>query len=457
MGYTSPLDNGKNMAATFKRKIYQELLAWKRDLAPRYALLVEGARRIGKSTVVENFARREYDSYVLIDFSTAPREIRGLFADVSDLDFIFMRIQLQYGVQLKKGKSLVIFDEVQFCPKARQAIKALVKDGRFHYLETGSLISIKRNVGDILIPSEEKKVTMHPLDYEEFRWALGDADSPALLREVFLAGKGVGDAANRKLMRDFRLYMLVGGMPQAVEEYLRSGNLRRVDEVKRGIIGLYEDDFRKIDGTGVMSQLFDAIPAQLNSHASRFQVSSVVPARRAADVRRQLAELKESHTVLMAYHANDPAAGLSAGLNPDKFKMFLGDTGLFVTLAFKDREFTENVIYEKLLADKLPANLGYLYENIVAQTLAAKGDRLAYYTFPNETTRHNYEVDFIVARQDKICPVEVKSSAYRAHASIDAFQRKFSGRIRQRYLVHPKDIRRDGDIICLPFYLVQFL
>ena len=347
----------------FKRKIYDKLLEWKRESDGKTALLIEGARRIGKSTVAEEFGKNEYETYILVDFSTASKNVKELFDDVSDLDYIFLQLQLQYKIDLIERKSLIIFDEVQLCPKARQAIKSLVKDHRYDYIETGSLISIKKNVKDILIPSEERKISMYPMDYEEFRWAVGDTTTVPLMRKCFESNKAVGEQLNRKLMRDFRLYMLVGGMPQAVSEYIETNNFRKVDAVKRDILNLYADDFMKIDPTGKASMLFDAIPAQLNKNAARYQVSSVLSDERADGLLELIAEMKDSKTVLVSYHANDPNVGLSNNKDLAKFKLFICDTGLFTTLMFKDSDFTENTIYERLLGNNLGANLGYLYEN----------------------------------------------------------------------------------------------
>ncbi len=441
----------------FKRKIYDRLLQWKEESQGRTALMIEGARRVGKSTVAETFGKNEYDSYILIDFSIASQTVKDLFYDLSDLNFFFLQFQLLYRTDLIERRSLIIFDEVQLFPMARQAIKALVKDGRYDYIETCSLISIRKNVKDILIPSEERKISMYPMDYEEFLWAIGDETTTKLLRNAFSNRKAVGEQMNRKLMRDFRLYMLIGGMPQAVDEYLRTNNFRLVDQVKRDILNLYEDDFRKIDPTGRISMLFDAIPAELNKNASRYQVSSVLGNERADSILELIAELKDSKTVNVAYHADDPNTGMSNHKNLGKFKLFLADTGLFTTLVFKDKDFTENSIYEKLLSDKLSVNLGYLYENIVAQMLTAKGNELFYYTFMNEKTRHNYEIDFILTRNNKICPIEVKSSGYKTHASLDKFSEKYSGRIAEKYLVYTKDLQKDKDVLMLPVYMVPFL
>lgn len=441
----------------FKRKIYDELLQWKRTDEGRTAVLIQGARRVGKSTIAKEFAENEYETHILVDFAACSVEIRELFNDVSDLNRIFMRLQLEYSVELKERKSVIIFDEVQLAPKARQAIKYLVKDGRYDYMETGSLISIRKNVRDILIPSEEVKLHMFPMDYEEFRWALGDTATIRLLQGCFHGRTSMGDATNRKLMRDFRLYMLVGGMPQAVAAYLETNNLEKVDSVKRSIITLYEDDFNKIDPTGNASKMFRQIPAQLTNNANRYLAWSATDGTRNSVLAEIISEIKESMVVNMAYHANDPSAGMALHQDPNKYKMFTGDTGLFVTLAFWDRKFTDNTIYHKLLSDKLSTDLGYVYENVVAQMLKAAGHELYYYTFPTESGKHNYEVDFLIADRDKVSPVEVKSSGYKAHTSLDAFCMKFSSRIRNKYLVYTKDLRKDGDVLYLPVYMTMFL
>ncbi len=441
----------------FKRKLYNKMLEWKKEFDGRSALLIKGARRVGKSTLVEEFAKNEYESYILIDFSIASKEIHSLFSDLSDLNYLFLRLQMIYHVNLVERRSVIIFDEVQMQPLARQAIKHLVKDHRYDYIETGSLLSIKKNIKNIVIPSEETRLQLYPLDYEEFRWALGDTVTLPLILNNYEKMLPVGDDINRRLLRDFRLYMLVGGMPQAVDTYIETNNLSMVDQVKRNILELYEDDFRKIDPSGRAGMLFDAIPAELSKNASRYQVSSVIAGEKEERVREILADMQDSMTVYISYHADDPSIGMSLHKDPRRYKLFLCDTGLFVTLAFKDRDFTENEIYEKLLNDKLNTDLGYLYENMVAQMLKTAGNELFYYTFPKETSNHNYEIDFLLARKNKICPLEVKSSGYRTHASLDAFQNKFSSRILNRYLIYTKDIRKDKDIFCLPVYMVAFI
>ena len=440
----------------FKRKIYERMLQWKRDRDGKSALLVKGARRVGKSTIVEWFARNEYESYMLIDFSRASNEVKSLFSDLMDLDYIFLRLQAIYNVVLQDRRSVIIFDEVQMCPPARQAIKQLVKDHRYDYIETGSLISIRKNTEGIIIPSEETRIEMYPMDYEEFRWAMDDKATIPLLRQFYDKHLPLGEAF-RKSMRDFRLYMLIGGMPQAVNEYLDTNNLSKVDVVKREIIDLYFDDFLKIDPSGRASQLFQAIPSELSKNASRYQVGSILSDSERKNLSEVLRAMKDSMVVNFAYHANDPNVGFSLNSDQDQYKIFVGDTGLFITLAFWDKDVTENIIYQKLLSDKLSANLGYVYENIVAQMLTAAGNKLFYHTWPMKNSNHNYEVDFLLSRGSKIWPIEVKSSGYNTHASLDAFCNKFSERVNNRYLIYTKDLKKDEATMLLPVFMTMFL
>jgi predicted AAA+ superfamily ATPase len=444
-------------AILFKRKMYDRMLRWKTERDGATALLIQGARRIGKSTLVREFARREYSSYILIDFSDAPQEVFELFNDLSDLNYIFFRLQLVYHTQLTDRQSAIVFDEVQLCPKARQAIKHLVKDHRYDYIETGSLISVRKNSANILIPSEETKVDMFPMDYEEFRWALGDTATIPLLRTAFERKMPLGESVHRRLMRDFRLYMLVGGMPQAVAEYLKTNNLSAVDLVKRDIIALYEEDFNKIDETERASALFDAIPAQLSKNTARYRVGSAVEGEKADRAASLIKAMADSMTTNVAYHADDPNAGLALTRDNNRFKMYVGDTGLFITLAFKDKDFTDNLIYQKLLNDKLSTNLGYVYENMIAQMLRATGKQLYYHTIPTAEGKKYYEVDFLIADGHKVTPIEVKSSGYRTHASLDAFCSKFSDRIQRKYLIYTKDLQRIGDVDYIPVYMTMFL
>ena len=441
------------MEYIFQRKIYQQLRQWKQDNDGRSAVLVEGARRIGKSTVVEEFAKHEYKSYILIDFNKASERVKSLFDDLTDLDFIFLFLQSTYHTTLYQRESVIIFDEVQKCPMARQAIKYLVQDGRYDYIETGSLISIKQNTEHITIPSEEDTIEMYPMDYEEFRWAMGDTATLPLLRQSLERNRSMGDDLNRQYMRDLRLYMLVGGMPQAVSEYLNTKNLRSVDMVKRKILKLYFDDFRKIDKTGKIGRLFQAIPAMLSHGIGRFYPTAIIKGVGADKMEDLLIALEDSKTVNIAYHADDPNVGLPLSEDKSRMKIYVGDIGLMVTLAFGDKSFAENVLYDKLLADRLQANMGYVYENLVAQMLKSSGNNLYFHTWPKDD-KHNYEVDFLLSRGAKICPIEVKSAGYKSHVSLDAFCKKFSSRVGNRYVVYTKDLRHDGETTLLPIYMV---
>ena len=442
----------------FKRKIYNKMLQWKRERDGKTALLIKGARRVGKSTIAEEFARREYKSYIIVDFADAPAALWEAIGNISDRNYFFTQLQFIYGVKLYERKSVIIFDEIQKSPETRQAIKYLVKDHRYDYIETGSLLSIKKNTQGIVIPSEETRITMYPMDYEEFRWAMGDTVTVPLLGEALRKRQPLGDAVTRKLMRDFRLYMLVGGMPQAVSTYFDTNNLTDVDIKKREIIETYLDDFLKIDPSGKASRLFTAIPSELTKNASRYQVTSVLG--RSEDkntMNTLLKEMEDSLTVNFAHHATDPNVGLPMVTDYSQYKMYVGDTGLFITLAFWDKDFTENIIYQKLLSDKLSANLGYVYENIVAQMLTATGNKLFYHTWPSETSNHNYEVDFILSRGSKICPIEVKSSGYKTHKSLDEFCGKFSNRVSDRFLIYTKDLRHDEQTLLIPTCMTMHL
>lgn len=441
----------------FKRKVYDTMLKWKIERSGDTALLIQGARRIGKSTIAEEFARKEYKSYILVDFSKVSKEVFDLFNDISDLNYLFLRLQFIYQVQLYERESVIIFDEVQLQPLARQAIKHLVKDHRYDYIETGSLISVRSKSQSIIIPSEETKVSMFPMDYEEFKWALGDTVTVPLLRSAFENKLPLGEAVHRKLMRDFRLYMLVGGMPQAVAAYIKTNNLSEVDLVKRDIIALYEEDFVKIDDSGRAKAMYDAIPAQLSRNALRYQIGKAVADEKAERVRSIIKSMEDSMTINVAYHSDDPNVGMALTRNEDYFKMYASDTGLFVTLAFMDSDFTENVIYDKLLSDKLSANLGYVYENVIAQMLKATGKNLYYHTIPYAEGKKYYEIDFVISDRHKVSPIEVKSSGYRTHKSLDEFCAKYSDRILNKYLIYTKDYKRENGIDCIPVYMTMFL
>lgn len=439
----------------FKRKAYGKLLEWKRLYSDKYAVLLEGARRVGKSTIAEAFAKKEYRSYILIDFSKTTSNILECFDDIGNMNIFFLRLQAETGITLYEHESLIIFDEVQLFPRARQAIKHLVHDGRYRYLETGSLISIKKNVKDILIPSEEMKIEVYPMDYEEFCAAVGN--NYGLLQQIYDSGAAIGQATNRKLMRDLRIYMAVGGMPQAVEAYINGKNFSEVDMVKRQIISLYEEDFKKIDASGRISALYHAIPAQLSKDARKYRITTAIGKRNNTKVEELLYELIDSKTVLPCYNSTDPRVSLTDTKDFDSYKLYLSDTGLFITLMFIDRPVTENDIYAKLLSDKLPANLGYLYENLVAQMIAASGRELYYHTWGKKESTHYYEVDFLISEGSKINAFEIKSSGSGKHESIREFGKKFSQNINKMYLISQKDVGKEENLLLKPFYLMPFL
>ena len=441
----------------FRRKIYDKMLEWKTNRSQKYSLLIKGARRVGKSTIAKEFAKKEFKSYILIDFAHASKAIIELFEDMYDLDMFFLKLQQFSKTRLYENESVIIFDEIQLCPKARQAIKYLVADGRYRYIETGSLLSLRRNTQDILIPSEEYKISMYPMDYEEFLWAIGDNVTADTIRLLLETKKPAGNSMHRELMRIFRLYMLIGGMPQAIETYLEKKNLCSVDETKRAIVDLYEEDFTKIDGTGLAGDIYDSIPASLTGNNSRYVYSYAKKGTRSEQIHRLIPDMLSSYTVNIAYHSNNPGVGMALEKDTERFKLFTSDIGLFITLSYKDKDFTENLIYDKLLSDKLDANLGYVYENAVAQILVAKGNNLFYYTEKSETSNHLHEIDFLLSSGTKICPIEVKSGNYKTFKSFDDFCNKFSSRIGEKYIVHTKDYKRENGVTFIPVYMLPFL
>lgn len=435
----------------FRRKAYEELKKWKESYAGKYAALLEGARRVGKTTIAEAFAKNEYKSYIKIDFSVAGDDIKGLFSQIQDLDLLFLRIQNLFGVTLYPRKSCILLDEIQFCPRARQAIKHLVKDGRYDYIETGSLISIRKNVKDILIPSEEYKIQVRPMDYEEWNWAIGK--DYGLLRQAYQRKEDT-QSLNPTLLRDFRLYMAVGGMPQAVEAYISKKNFQAVEFAKSEIISLYENDFMKIDSSGRMSRLYQAIPGQLSLGRKRFVISSVLQKKKTAKAEELLNDLLDSKTVLACREVKDPSIAFSLTMDVDAFKLYCADTGLFVSLMLRGNE---TKIYDKLLDDRLDVNLGYLYENMVAQMIVASGRSLCYHTFPKNGGTHYYEVDFLLNLDGALYPVEVKSSSHMKHASLDAFLGKYSQRSKRGFIISHKPYRVNGDVEYIPIYFLPFL
>ena len=440
----------------FKRKVYNKLLEWKNKYSEKYAVMLEGARRVGKSTIAEEFAKNEYKSYILIDFANTSKEVLEIFEDISNLDIFFLRLQTLTNTKLYIHESVIIFDEVQLFPIARQAIKYLVKDGRYNFIETGSLISIKKNVKNILIPSEEYKINVYPLDFEEFLWATNLCDYD-LINIINENGKAIGDAVNRQLMRNFRIYMAVGGMPQAVEAFLEHKTFEEIDFVKREIISLYMDDFKKIDPTGRISQIYASIPSQLSANKKRYILSNAINKRITNKDEELLQELIDSKTVLICYNSTQPSLSLSQTKNLNSYKLYISDIGLFTTLLFNDESRTNEQIYQKLLSNKLDINLGYIYENAVAQLIKANNRELYYHTWKKENSTHHYEIDFLIIKNKKVVPIEVKSGIVNNFNSLHAFCKKYSSVVGERYVFSQKDLSNQEMIKMRPFYLSQII
>lgn len=442
----------------FKRKIYSDMLRWKNERNGATALLIKGARRVGKSTVAEEFAKNEYKTYIVIDFAEVGPDVTVLFDDLRDLNYLFLQLQTLFDTTLYERESVIIFDEIQKCPLARQAIKYLVKDGRYDYIETGSLMSIRKYKRGMMIPSEETRITMFPMDYEEFLWAINDNTTFGMMRYAFENRRPLGDAVHRKLMRQFRLYMAVGGMPQAVNTYLDRMDLKSVDEVKREILELYIDDLREIDESGRASRIFESIPGELAKGKLKFSVGSVIENADAYNLDSIWQDLENSLTINFSYRCTDPNVGFALHRDYNYFKLFLGDTGLFITLAFWDNAKGSNLLYQKILSDKLSADLGMVYENAVAQCLRAKGHSLYYYTFKADPEgKNNYEIDFLITDDTKLQPIEVKSSGYLAHKSLDKFIESYHSRIVRSYVLYPKDLKSTGNVLYLPVYMAALL
>lgn len=439
----------------FKRKVYDKLKEWKDTYNGKYACLLEGARRVGKTTIAEEFAKNEYQTYIKIDFSNITDELLDVFKDINKLDLFFLRLQTETGIDLFKRKSVIIFDEIQLYPKARQAIKHLVADGRYDYIETGSLISIKKNVKDILIPSEEYKIQVYPMDYEEFLWATNG--NPGIYKKILESKMSLGDSTNRTLMREFRIYMAVGGMPQAVETYIETNNLSAVDKVKRRIIDLYSDDLKKIDSSGRLGNIYLSIPSQLALKRKRFSIKEATQKQKTSKDEERFFDLVDSKIVLPCYNVTQPDIALELTKDFDYFKLYFSDIGLFTTMLFDSGKGIEDNIYSKLLSDKLESDLGYLYENVVAQMIVASGRNLYYHTWHDKDKTHSNEVDFLITNKNKIIPIEVKFSSIKNHKSIDLFVEKYSQIVGRRFLFSQKDISHDGMLELMPIYLVPFI
>jgi predicted AAA+ superfamily ATPase len=444
-----------------KRKIYNDLLAWKDRSKGASALMIDGARRVGKSFLCQQFAESEYKSHIIIDFGNAPKDILDLFANDSyNLDLFFAKLSAFYGTALHNRESVVIFDEVQQFPRARQLIKYLVADGRYDFIETGSLIRLKKNVQDIIIPSEEEHIEMFPLDFEEFLWALGDNATVPLIKQCFETKTPLGQALHRKIMNDFRQYILVGGMPQAVVEYVKTKDFEAVDTVKRQILRLYRNDISKFaaGSEDKVYAIFDNIPGQLSKEKKRYQLSSISKQARFRNYGDSFIWLNEAMIVNLCYNATDPNIGLALSADHATQKCYMADTGLLITHTFMDSPYIENELYKAILFDKLSINEGMIMENIAAQMLRRNGHKPYFYSHNDKQNRENHiEIDFLITDKKKIAPIEVKSGSYKSHSSLDKFRHKFSSKISNSYILYTKDVTVKDGIIHLPIYMGMFL
>ena len=447
----------------FERKIYNQLLDWKEKSNGKSAILIEGARRVGKSTVAEEFAKNEYDDYILLDFSKETKDVRKNFEDnIGDLKTYCRNLFILKGKELPKRKSVIILDEVQLFPIARQAIKPLVADGRYDYIETGSLISIKKNVKNILIPSEEERLKMYPMDFEEFLWAKGNTITMTAIRESFEKRRPLGDAVHRKIMQMFREYIAVGGMPQAVQTYINGESYSSIDRVKQGILALYEEDLKKYDveEKEKASLIFKTIPKQLSDHEMHFTFSEINTNARYINYVESVEFVSEAMIGNLCVNVTAPDLLMDLYADRSNFKLYMGDTGLLVSQMIREGDETE-AIYKALIYDKLSSNLGMVFENVVAQMLNASGKPLYFHEYKyqpeNATKEKKYEIDFLTVKNKKICPIEVKSSGYSSHKSFDYFIKKYPIKVEDRYIIYTKDLKLEDGITYIPVYMTMYI
>lgn len=448
-----------------RRKIYDKLLEWKKQNGTS-ALLVQGARRVGKSHIVEVFAKKEYKSYILIDFNKADQQIKDIFKyDLDNLNSFFMKLSAYYGEKLYERESLIIFDEVQLYPRARSAIKYLVADGRYDFIETGSLISIKKNVKDILIPSEEDSINMYPMDFEEFLWAVGNESMFDLIRDCYNRKKPLGQALHRKAMDYFRQYMIVGGMPQAVKAFIDTNDFDEVDRAKRRILKLYRDDIRKhAEGYEMkVEAIYDELPSQLKNQNRHFKLSSLKQGARFDEYKEAMFWLSDAMIINNCYNSTEPNVGLSLNMDRTLLKCYMGDTGLLISHAFDENGIVSEEIYKKLLLDKLEVNMGMVTENIVAQMLVASGHKLFFYANSSrDDSASRMEIDFLISKskisnRHNISPIEVKSGKNYTIKSLNKFKIKFSEQTNIPYVLHAKDLKEENGITYLPLYMTMLL
>lgn len=449
-----------------KRKIYDKLVEWKLNSNGETALLIDGARRVGKSYIAEEFAKENYKSYILIDFNKESKEVTDLFVNyLNDLDTLFMYLSGYYNTKLYPKESLIIFDEVQMFPKARAAIKYLVADGRFDYIETGSLMSIRKNVKDIVIPSEERHIRMYPMDFEEFLLAMDNNTIMPIIKDCFIKQKPMGQAMHRKAMDYFRQYMIVGGMPQAVAKYTESRDFETVDRVKRDILTLYREDIMKhSEGNELeIEAIFDEIPAQLSKHEKKFRLSDIKTGARMRNYKQPFYWLDDAMIVNTCYNSTEPNIGLKLNMERKTLKCYMGDTGLLLSHAFDENGIVSEEIYKKLLFDKLSVNSGMLMENIVAQMLVSAGHKLYFFSKSSrENAEDRMEIDFLIAKskitnKHNISPIEVKSGERYTLSSINKFMKKYKEQINIPYVLHTKDLKEEDGIVYLPLYMTMLL
>jgi len=444
-----------------KRKTYDKLIEWKKTRKGTSALLITGARRVGKSYICKRFAENEYKSSIIIDFGNPSSEITDLFENESyDLDLFFSKLAAFYHTVLHKRESIIVFDEIQQYPKARQLLKYLVADGRYDYIETGSLLSIKQNVQDIIIPSEEEKIEMHPMDFEEFLWALGDESTVPALKLCYEQMKPLGQALHRKIMNDFRQYMLIGGLPQAVLEYVKTKDFAAADIIKKNILDLYRNDISRFASryASKVLAIYDSIPSQLSKKEKKYTLAAINKNARLRDYEDAFIWLSDGMIVNPCFNATDPGFGLAMSMDHSTHKLYVADTGLLVTHTFREAGYTDNELYRAVLFDKLNINEGLLMENVVAQAFRAKSSNLFFYSRYDRNNRENMiEIDFLLTRGGKVCPVEVKSSEYREHSSLDKFRRKFAKKIGESYILYTKDIMIKKGVHHLPIYMAMLL
>ena len=449
-----------------KRKIEDKIMSWKMKSNGKTALLIDGARRVGKSFIVEDFARKNYKSYILIDFNEVGREITDLFdMNLRDLDSFFMYLSAVFNVKLYDRESLIILDEVQLCPRARAAIKFLVADGRFDYIETGSLMSIKKNVKDIVIPSEERHIKMYPMDFEEFLWAKGEDTVIPVIKDCFDKRKAIGQALHRKVMTLFHEYVIIGGMPQAVKEYIDTKDFEAADQIKRDILTLYREDIRKhAEGyAGKVENIFDEIPSQLSKHEKKFSLSALGKGARFRDYESAFLWLQDSMFTNMCFNSTEPNIGLKLNRDNASFKMYMGDTGLLISHSFDENGIVSGELYKKLLFGKLEVNEGMIFENVVAQMLAANGRTLYFYSNASRTDKDSrMEIDFLLAKskitnRHNISPLEVKSGKNYTLSSLNKFRKKYTEQLSEAFVLHTNDLSIKDGVIYLPVYMTGYL